>query len=205
MSVALQLVLHRLKPSRTAWQNPKVIFHVGWTLAAVHRTSAGGSQVKAAIFLGLIGVAIGLLAILLSLGLLGSAPSSKPPENSWLGVLFGIAFLFAGISAIIQAVAARGYPTTAELPASSPTWLRSLHTLLSLGIIISLGTMFTWVAIGPGKRAFTGSGAIFGETVGRIAFGIGAMLFWIALGVFVFTKLRRLVGNAKGKSTPAAQ
>jgi hypothetical protein len=161
--------------------------------------------VKAAIFLGLIGVAIGLLAILLSLGLLGSAPSSEPPENSWLGVLFGIAFLFAGISAIIQAVAARGYPTTAELPASSPTWLRSLHTLLSLGIIISLGTMFTWVAIGPGKRAFTGSGAIFGETVGRIAFGIGAMLFWIALGVFVFTKLRRLVGNAKGKSTPAAQ
>ena len=65
--------------------------------------------------------------------------------------------------------------------------------------------MFTWVAIGPGKRAFTGSGAIFGETVGRIAFGIGAMLFWFALGVFVFTKLRRLVGNAKGKSTPAAQ
>jgi hypothetical protein len=40
--------------------------------------------------------------------------------------------------------------------------------------------MFTWIAIGPGKRAFTGSGAIFGETVGRIAFGIGAMLFWIA-------------------------
>src|ERR1700683_1789196 len=72
-------------------------------------------------------VAIGLLAILLSLGLLGSAPSSKPPENSWLGVVFGIAFLFAGISAIIQAEAARGYPTTAELPASSPTWLRSLR------------------------------------------------------------------------------
>ena len=146
---------------------------------------------KAAILLGLIGVATGLLAILLSLDLFASAPSSKPLENSWLGVVFGITFLFAGISAIIQAVAARGYPTTAELPASSPTWLRALHTLLGLGIIISLGTMFTWVSIGPGKRAFTGSGAIFGETVGRIAFGIGAMLCWIALGVFVFTKLRR--------------
>ena len=155
--------------------------------------------------MGLMAVAIGLLAILLSLGLLGSPPSSKPPENSWLGVVFGIAFLFAGISAIIQAVAVRGYPTTAELPASSPTWLRLLHTLLGLGIIISLGTMFTWIAIGPGKREFTGSGAIFGETVGRIAFGIGAMLFWIALGVFVFTKLRRPVGGAKGKTTPAAQ
>ncbi len=65
--------------------------------------------------------------------------------------------------------------------------------------------MFTWVAIGPGKRAFTGSGAIFGETAGRIAFGIGAMLFWIALGVFVFTKLRRLVGGAKSKSTSAPE
>lgn len=160
---------------------------------------------KAAIFLGLIGVAIGLFAILLSVGLLGSAPSSKPPENSWLGVAFGIAFLFAGTSAIIQAVAARGYPTTTELPASSPTWLRSLHTLLGLGAIISVGTMFTWVAIGPGKRTFTGSGAIFGETVGRIAFGIGAMVFWIALAAFVFTKLRRLVRSAKGKSSPAAQ
>jgi hypothetical protein len=165
----------------------------------------GGFQVKAAIFLGLMAVAIGLLAILLSLGLLGSAPSSKPTENSWLGVVFGIAFLFAGISAIIQAVAARGYPTTAELPASTPTWLRLLHTLLGLGIIISLGAMFTWIAIGPGKREFTGSGAIFGETVGRIAFGIGAMLFWIALGVFVFTKLRRLVASVKSKSTPAAE
>jgi len=161
--------------------------------------------VKAAIFLGLIGVAIGLLSILLSLGLLGSAPSSKPPENSWLGVLFGIAFLFAGISAIIQAVAARGYPTTAELPASSPTWLRSVPTPPRPRLLLSLGTNFTLVGNGPGKRAFTGSGAIFGETVGRIAFGIGAMLFWIVLGVFVFTKLRRLVGNAKGKSTPAAQ
>ena len=160
---------------------------------------------KAAIFLGLMAVAIGLLAILLSLGLLGSAPSSKPPENSWLGVVFGIAFLFAGVSAIIQAVAAHAYPTTAELPASSPTWLRSLHTLLGLGIIISLGTMFTWIAIGPGKREFTGNGAIFGETVGRVAFGIGAMLFWIALGMFVFTKLRRLVVSEKNKSTPAAE
>jgi hypothetical protein len=157
----------------------------------------GDFQVKAAIFLGLIGVAIGLLAIALSLGLLGSAPSPKPPESSGLGVAFGIAFLFAGISAIIQAVAARGYPTSAELPASSPTWLRLLHTLLGLGIITSMGAMFTWIAIGPGKREFTGSGAIFGETVGRIAFGIGAMMFWTALGVFVFTKLRRLVGGAK--------
>jgi len=156
--------------------------------------------VKAAIFLGLIGVAIGVLVLSLSLGLLGTAPSAKPPDNSWLGVVFGIAFLFAGISAIIQAVAVRGYPTTAELPASSPTWLRSLHALLGLGVIISLGSIFTWIAIGPGKREFTGSGAIFGETAGRIAFGIGAMLFWVALGVFVITKLRRLVGNARNKS-----
>jgi hypothetical protein len=161
--------------------------------------------VKAAIFLGLIGIATGLLVILLSLGVLGSAPSSRPPENSWLGVAFGIAFLFAGISAIIQAVAVQGYPTTAELPASSPLWLRSLHALLGLGIITSMGTMFTWIAIGPGKREFTGSGAIFGETVGRIAFGIGAMMFWVALGVFVFTKLRRLIGGSKSKRTPAPQ
>jgi hypothetical protein len=201
--VALQLVL-QVETVAYRMANFEVIFHpAGRWLQAIELR--GGFQVKAAIFLGLMAVAIGLLAILLSLGLLGSAPSSKPPENSWLGVVFGIAFLLAGISAIIQAVAARGYPTTAELPASSPTWLRSLHTLLGLGIIISLGAMFTWIAIGPGKREFTGSGAIFGETVGRIAFGIGAMLFWIALGVFVFTKLRRLVGNAKDKSTPAAE
>jgi hypothetical protein len=161
--------------------------------------------VKAAIFLGLVGVAIGLLVILLCLGVLGSAPTSKPPENTWLGVAFGIAFLFAGISAIIQAVAVRGYPTTAELPASSPAWLRLLHTLLGLGVIISLGAIFTWIAVGPGKREFTGSGAIFGETVGRIAFGVGAMLFWVALAIFVVTKLRRLVSGAKTKSTSAGQ
>jgi hypothetical protein len=91
----------RLKPSRTAWQNCEVIFHAGLDDGCSPLRFGGGFQVKAAIFLGLIGVAIGLLAILLSLGLLGSAPSSKPAENSWLGVVFGIAFLFAGISAII--------------------------------------------------------------------------------------------------------
>jgi hypothetical protein len=50
------------------------------------------------IFLGSIGAAIGVL--------FGPAPSSNHGENSWLGVAFGIASLFAGISGIIQAVLA---------------------------------------------------------------------------------------------------
>jgi hypothetical protein len=45
--------------------------------------------------LGSISAAIGVLAILLSLGLFGPAPSSNHGENSWLDVAFGIAFLFA--------------------------------------------------------------------------------------------------------------
>jgi hypothetical protein len=151
------------------------------------------SQMKLAIFLGSIAAAIGVLAILLSLGLFGPAPSSNHRENSWLGVAFGIAFLFAGISVIIQAVLARGYPTTAELPASTPSWLRLLHSLLGLGVIVSLGAIFTWVAVGSGERSFTGSGAIFGETGGRIAFGIGAILIWIFLATILFLKARRLI------------
>ena len=86
---------YTLKPPRAAWQNREVY------ISRAPDAGCGPSsflrrffKVKAAIFLGLIGVAIGLLAILLSLGLLGSAPSSKPPENSWLGVLFGIAVPF---------------------------------------------------------------------------------------------------------------
>jgi hypothetical protein len=43
------------------------------------------------------------------------------------------------------------------------------------------------VAVGSGKRSFTGSGAIFGDTGGRIAFGIGAILIWIFLAAILFS------------------
>jgi hypothetical protein len=65
--------------------------------------------------------------------------------------------------------------------------------LLGLGVIVSLGAIFTWVAVGSGKRSFTGNGAIFGETGGRIAFGIGAILIWIFLATILFSKARRLI------------
>jgi len=44
---------------------------------------------KSAIFLGSISAAIGVLAILLSLGLFGPAPSSNHGENSWQRTLIG--------------------------------------------------------------------------------------------------------------------
>ena len=152
------------------------------------------SQMKLAIFLGSISAAIGVLAILLSLGLFGPAPSSNHGENSWLGVAFGIAFLFAGISVSSFkpcSPAAIRLPRNCQLQRGP--WLRSLHCLLGLGVIVSLGAMFTWVAVASGKRSFTGSGAIFGETGGRIAFGIGSILIWIFLAAILFSKARRLI------------
>lgn len=69
--------------------------------------------------------------------------------------------------------------------------------LLGLGIISSLAAIATWIAFGPGPRAFTVTLPFVGrgpgdETVGRAVFGFGAVLMWMFLAAFVVVSIQRL-------------
>ena len=68
--------------------------------------------------------------------------------------------------------------------------------LLGLGITMSLASIASWVAFGPGPRQFGGSGTFGGgavsETLGRAVFGLGAGLTWLFVITLGVVGLRRL-------------
>ena len=71
---------------------------------------------------------------------------------------------------------------------------------LAFLLVAAFGTVFGWIAFGPGTREFTGSGGTgpvsaggrAGELPGRIAFGIGAILIGIIAVAVLVRLLRRL-------------
>jgi hypothetical protein len=117
----------------------------------------------------------------------------------WLVVCIGLAFILAGAALCIQAV---GHANSAgELPAAAPQWMRIAQFLAAFMIFVLFGAIATWVAFGPGERAFSGSIAVeghAGEVIGRIAFGFGAVITWlcaIAFGAYGFRKFVRRSAN----------
>jgi hypothetical protein len=92
---------------------------------------------------------------------------------------------------------AGGVGPDGDLPAGTPRWIRVTQYLLGLGIISSLAAIATWIAFGPGPRAFTVTLPFVGrgpgdETVGRAVFGFGAVLMWMFLAAFVVVSIQRL-------------
>ncbi len=85
-----------------------------------------------------------------------------------------------------------------DLPPNAPRLLHAVYDLLALTIICSLALLFTWVAFGPGPRHFSVSGGGLsmqtsgpGDTIGRVAFGFGSVLFWCAVGFIIVATVRR--------------
>jgi hypothetical protein len=87
-----------------------------------------------------------------------------------------------------------------------PPQYRKMRNLLAALVVTFLAQAFDWVAFGPGERHFTGSiggiGFIPSETMGRVAFGIFAVvidLCAIAMWVGQYRQIFR-----PGASTPDA-
>ena len=72
--------------------------------------------------------------------------------------------------------------------------------VMGLVMIGALAATGTWVTFGPGSRSFHVSAPFFeirggGETIGRIAFGIGAVITWRFFAVFAIGGARKLFGQ----------
>lgn len=145
---------------------------------------------------GLLLVAVGIFCLYMGFWRDPPAKLNGPP---WLGALACLVFVFAGLLTIVNGIAnAPG----GSMPASAPFGLRLAHHLLALAILLSFALTFSWVAFGPGERAFSVNGGAaasgrWSEIGGRVAFGIGAVLIWIAtawIGVFGFRRLAKPEG-----------
>jgi len=147
---------------------------------------------------GLAVSAMGALIVLLGGRDPGGDASLEAPR--WVVAAAGLSFVLAGAAIIVGYAVAGGGAPDGDLPPGTPRWVRVTQSLLGLGIIVALAAVGTWVAFGPGPRAFSVTLPFVGrgpgdETVGRVAFGIGAVLMWIFLVVFVVVSVQRIRRN----------
>jgi hypothetical protein len=129
--------------------------------------------------LGVLTAAIGLYYCLAGFGLV--MPSEKANGPGWIGLLVGLVFFAGGMAVIIRG-AIGANDQSSELPASAPKWVATVYWLLGLLVAAGVAATGTWVAFGSGVRHFSMTGFIsgpVGETIGRTAFGIGAIISWL--------------------------
>jgi hypothetical protein len=85
-----------------------------------------------------------------------------------------------------------------EVPREAPVQMRVAYYLLGLAVVGALATIGTWVAFGPGERAFAVSLPFLGSGpanpwVGRAVFGVGAVLTWLFFVVAAVAWWRKLL------------
>ena len=118
----------------------------------------------------------GVYFILIALDLLPPPGETNSPPV--IVACAGAAFLFAGLTCFVRAKAGMT-DQQSDVPAGAPLWIMLSYRTLSIGAAGALAIIGTWIAIGSGPRAFVtplGEMATFGELVGRMVFGLGAVL-----------------------------
>lgn len=151
---------------------------------------------RAAVVLGLVIGAMGGLIVLLAAGMIPGG-DEKLEAPRWVVACAGLAFVLAGAAMIVGYAVAGGVGPDGDLPAGTARWVWVTQSLLGLGIVGALASVATWVAFGPGPRAFTVTLPLVGqgpgdETFGRAVFGVGAVLMWVFFVVFVIISVRRI-------------
>ena len=155
---------------------------------------------KQMLAIGLLFAAVGLYFALVGLGLL-PVPGGKQNLHAplWIVFLAGLAFFLGGAAAILQG--AGGADANGELPADAPRWMRAAQSLFGLAIFAVFAVMASWVAFGPGERHITATVPFFSgpanEWIGRGAFGIGAVIIWLATIALAVSGARKLFGRSK--------
>lgn len=139
--------------------------------------------------IALLTMAIGGFIMLRSLGVFGPVTGTADGPI-WLGAAIGFVFFAGGCSVILKAIYGDLDSSGGELAPRAPAAARFLYGALGFSIVAGLGSLFTWVAFGPGERQFSGSGAFLGPFVGRAMFGLAAALTWFFLGLSILRWIR---------------
>jgi hypothetical protein len=159
-----------------------------------------GTSNKIGIGMGLLGMAVGSIPLWSILGYLPHGPVSPNSAPDWIGVLIGLMFFFAGMMAIARSLTGDPYAPDGELPATAPPALRLVYDAMMMTVLISFAAVFSWVAFGAGTRHFQVSVMAAGvststhgggDTMGRVAFGIAAMIAWLIVVNAALSIMRR--------------
>ena len=162
---------------------------------------------RAAIIVGVLCTACGIVPILGGLGLIPIQLTEGTP--AWVAVCAGLAFVLAGAALIVGYAVAGSVGPDGDLPPGTPFGVRLVQYVLGLGISGLLTAIAGWVAFGSGPRRFSGTLVLpfvfrrwsDGELNGRIAFGIGAVLmlaFFVVMGI---VGARRILNSGASTAT----
>lgn len=118
---------------------------------------------------------------------------AKVHGPQWLVICVGLAFLLASIAIVVQTL---GHADEAgDLPASAPRWMGIVQYMMSFAIFACFGAITSWIAFGPGKRHFSGTfwfiTTAASETMGRIVFGIVAVMIWLGTAAILAAGIRK--------------
>ena len=149
-----------------------------------------------------LGLALSIAGLYFMLGSLGLLP--MPDANGPAFVVFaaGLAFQFAGLVCFIRARSGMTGGQT-ELPDGAPAWVKLSYPMLAIGLFGAFATIGTWVAIGSGPRDFTitlplGAMQTGGDLIGRVMFGLGAVIIWIVVIALTVSTVRKLTNRSRG-------
>ena len=148
-------------------------------------------RTKAQVLLGVVCIVFGALPALVALGL-APAPATSPAPP-WVGALAGLIFVVGGVCLLVGA--ARGARAAdARLSLGAPAWASPLQYLVVLGVCAAFATLLSWIAFGPGERAFLmRAGAGWGpapEILGRAVFGLAAAAVWLCVAMILLAALK---------------
>jgi hypothetical protein len=152
--------------------------------------------------MGVMFIACALVPVLAGVGILPVRQSTHSDAPVWIAVSIGLAFLFAGAVLLSDAVAG-GLGPDGQLRADAPRWIKRFQSVMGLAIAVTLATITSWVAFGPGERHFSASVSLpfiaaskgGGDTAGRWAFGFGAVLIWTLIAVTLVGAARKAIAK----------
>ena len=149
-----------------------------------------------------LGVAFAAAGLYFMLGAGGLLPMPEANGPAFIVFCAGAAFLFAGLTCMVRAKAGMS-DHQSDVPEDSAPWLKLVYRVLGIGVTGALATIGTWIAIGSGPRAFTISGSLgemqtSGQTLGRVVFGLGAVIVWIYVISLTVGTVRKLFNRSSG-------
>ena len=155
---------------------------------------------KGAIWFGLVFLLAGGAVMMQALRV--DAAEMNAPR--WVGFAFGLVFFNAGLTVSLMDSIFNAYRES--------KFFSYLHALALLSIFLIFPLLFNWVAFGPGEREFSmgisipflsfdsGGG---NEIIGRIAFGIPALLMDAVIGYVLFAFIVEANEKKKDKALSA--
>jgi hypothetical protein len=147
--------------------------------------------------IGIAFASAGVYFVLVGWGVLAMPGNTASPP--FIIVCAGLAFLFAGLVAIVRGKAGAN-DRDSDLPAGALRRTQAAYRILGIAVAGALATIGTWIAIGSGPRAFGFSGPFVemrttGELIGRTVFGLGAVIVWIYLIALTVGTVRKFFGG----------